>query len=112
VSTFVPEIAVLLTQGFGLGMGRRDLLIARACGATEDKVARRQRQQSADNASLIPAKIIQRTLHVRTRAAVLCIAPMMGDARPDFQLSVGTRHIAPHFGRRLVLADPLVDDLA
>jgi hypothetical protein len=69
VSTFVPEIAVLLTQGFGLGMGRRDLPIGRVRRASEDKVARRQGQQSADNAPLIPAKIIQRTQHFQTRAA-------------------------------------------
>jgi hypothetical protein len=69
VSTFVPEIAVLLPQGFALGMGRRDLLIARACRAAEDKVARHQRQQSADNGPLIPAKIIQRTQHLQTRVA-------------------------------------------
>ena len=46
VLTFVPEIAVLLPQGFGLSVGRRHLSIGRAPRASEDEVARRQRQQS------------------------------------------------------------------
>jgi hypothetical protein len=67
--TFVAKIAVLLPQGFRLGIGRRNLPIGGARRASEDKVARSQRQQSADNASLIPAKIIQRTEHFQTRTA-------------------------------------------
>jgi hypothetical protein len=67
--TFVAKIAVLLPQGFRLGIGRRNLPIGGARRASEDKVARRQRQQTADNASLIPAKIIQRTEHFQTRIA-------------------------------------------
>jgi len=69
--TFVAKIAVLLPQGFRLGVGRRHLPIGGARRASEDKVARSQCQQSADDASLIPAKIIQRTEHFQTRAARL-----------------------------------------
>jgi hypothetical protein len=60
---FVAEIVVLLPQRLGLRRERRHLPIGRAGRAPEDKVARRQRQQSADNGPLIPAKIIQRTDH-------------------------------------------------
>jgi hypothetical protein len=37
---------------------------------------------------------------------------MMGGCRSGFQLSVRTRDRAAHLGRRLVLAQPLIDDLA
>jgi len=89
--TFVAKIVVLLPQGFRLGIGRRNLLIGGARPASEDKVARRQRQQSADNASLVPAKIMagntsqsKRTARTARAGAVIAGRPKNGTGIPSF----------------------------
>jgi hypothetical protein len=107
VSTFVPEIAVLLPQGFGLGMGRRRLPIGRARRASEDEVARRQRQQSTDNASFIPAKI----MNISKLVQGLTYPAEMGGCGSECQLSVRMRHRAAHLDGRLVVTQALINDL-
>ena len=67
---------------------RRDLPGGRARRAPEDKVARRQRQQSADDSPLVPAKIVKCTNHIRTRAAFY---PSANDGRKRVRIPLSVR---------------------
>src|SRR5271170_1660383 len=81
MSSVVPEIAVLLARGLGLGVDCRHLLVSGTPDTAEYEVARGQCQQPADNASLIPAKIIERTEHFPIHESCLADSDRRGGGR-------------------------------
>src|SRR5271163_4931562 len=81
MSSVVPEIAVLLAHGLGLGVDCRHLLVSGTPDTAENEVACGQCQQPADNASLIPAKIIERTEHFPIHASCLADSDRKGQGQ-------------------------------